>query len=126
MTIVLDENLPPRWRECLEDHAHAVLHWSEIGNPGDADDLILEAALQRNALILTQDLDFTRLLALRGTQLPSVIQLRVACPLPETVGAEVIKVLDKHADQLAEGCLISLNAATHRIRLLPLKRGDEQ
>ncbi|MCH7228325.1 DUF5615 family PIN-like protein [Haloferula sp. A504] len=125
MTIILDENLPLRWREYLQVQSHEVLHWTEIGSPGDSDEVILEEALQRDALILTQDLDFTRLLALRGTRLPSVVQLRVACPIPEEVGAQVLEVLESHANQLATGCLVSLNAAAHRIRLLPLKRkGD--
>lgn len=126
MIIILDENLPQRWREHLQAGSHEVFHWTEIGNAGDADALILDEALRRGAVILTQDLDFTRLLALRGSRLPSVIQIRVACPLPEEVGAQVLQVLASHADQLSEGCLVSLNAAAHRIRLLLLRREDGQ
>jgi predicted nuclease of predicted toxin-antitoxin system len=47
--IILDENLPPRWRDCLEAESHAVFHWTEIGRAGDADEVILDEALRRGA-----------------------------------------------------------------------------
>lgn len=71
-------------------------------------------------VICTQDLDFTRILALRGVNLLSIVQLRVDCPLPEVVGPMLIEVLKNHAAQLKEGCLITLDSKRHRVRLLPL------
>lgn len=72
-------------------------------------------------MIVTQDLDFTRMLALRGTRLPSVIQLRVQCPIPEVIGPALLEILHHFRDQLLSGCLITLDPDRHRLRLLPLR-----
>jgi len=80
----------------------------------------LEYASAHQAIIITQDLDFTRMLALHGSKLPSVIQLRVDCPTPEIIGDAVLSILKNHWDQLEAGCLITLDANRHRLRLLPL------
>jgi predicted nuclease of predicted toxin-antitoxin system len=71
--------------------------------------------------VVTQDLDFTRMLATRGATLPSIIQLRVDCPIPEVIGPALISVLHAHRQSLETGCLISLDHANHRLRLLPIR-----
>ena len=88
---------------------------------GDPDDVLFAHAQLKEAIILTQDLDFTRMLALRGSALPSVIQLRVGCPIPQVVGSAVLLILEIYRNQLNAGCLISLEPDRHRIRLLPLQ-----
>jgi predicted nuclease of predicted toxin-antitoxin system len=118
--LIIDENLPARWKEFFSPHGIEALHWTEIGKAGDPDEMILDDAAAQNTGIVTQDLDFTRLLALRGSRLPSVIQLRVPCPIPEIVGIALLRVLQDHERHLMEGCLISLDLDRHRLRLLPL------
>jgi len=118
--VILDENLPPRWREFLAPFHIDATHWTDIGKHGDPDEFIFDYACAHQAIILTQDLDFTRMLALQGARLPSVIQLRVDCPTPEVVGNAVLSVLKNHRQQLEAGCLITLDANRHRLRLLPL------
>jgi predicted nuclease of predicted toxin-antitoxin system len=119
--LIIDENLPPRWKDFFATHGIQALHWTEIGKAGDPDEIILDHAVTKTAVIVTQDLDFTRLLALRGSRLPSVIQLRVTCPIPEIVGNALLKVLQDYRKQLDQGCLISLDLDRHRLRLLPLR-----
>lgn len=121
MNLIIDENLPPRWCDYLAPHGITSAHWPDIGNFGDPDDAIFDYACDHGSVIVTQDLDFTRMLALRGTRLPSVIQLRVQCPIPETIGSALLEILNKHRDQLLAGCLITLDYDRHRLRLLPLK-----
>lgn len=72
-------------------------------------------------VICTQDLDFTRILALRGANLPSVVQLRVDCPIPKFAGKLLLEVLKSHGTQLQEGCLITIDSKRQRLRLLPLR-----
>ena len=120
MIVILDENLPPRWREFLAPYDIEAIHWRNIGKNGDSDDLIFAYASTHQSIIITQDLDFTRMLALHGSKLPSVIQLRVDCPIPEIIGDGVVNVLQNHWQQLKAGCLITLDANRHRLRLLPL------
>ena len=120
MILVLDENLPPRWRDFLSPFGISATHWRDIGKIGDSDETIFDYACAHESIIITQDLDFTRILALRGARLPSVIQLRVQCPTPEVIGQALLSVLKNHRQQLGDGCLISLDLNRHRIRLLPL------
>ena len=120
MTLILDENLPPRWRDFLATFNIRAIHWRDIGKPGDPDETLFDYASSHEAIIITQDLDFTRMLALRGERLPSVIQLRVESPVPEFIGQALLGVLHNHQQQLKDGCLISLDLNRHRLRLLPL------
>jgi len=120
VNLIIDENLPPRWCDYLAPYGITATHWPDIGNFGDPDDMIFDYACDKGYVIVTQDLDFTRLLALRGARLPSVIQLRVSCPTPEIIGPTLLKVLTNHREQLLSGCLISLDYDHHRLRLLPL------
>ena len=120
MKLILDENLPPRWCDFLAAFGVAATHWKDLGDIGDPDEVIFDYACAHNAIIVTQDLDFTRILALRGTLLPSVIQLRVQCPIPEMIGQALLEILANHQPQLDAGCLISVDHKRHRIRLLPL------
>lgn len=97
-----------------------AIHWLDIGSAGDPDEVIFEYACEHEMVICTQDLDFTRILALRGANLPSIIQLRVDCPLPEVIGTMLLEVLKNYGIQLEEGCLITIDSKRHRLRLLPL------
>jgi predicted nuclease of predicted toxin-antitoxin system len=120
--LIIDENLPPSWVAYLTPAGHEPLHWRQIGKPGDPDEIIFQYAKENACIILSQDLDFTRMLALSGESLPSVIQLRVDCPLPEHIGKEVLFVLESFASELNSGCLVSIDIDTRRLRLLPLHK----
>lgn len=121
MNIIIDENLPPVWCEYLKQRGHHAVHWKDIGSLGDPDEVIFDTAQANGSVILTQNLDFTRMIALRGTKLPSLIQLRVDCPIPSKVGHSVIQILKTYETPLKQGALLSLENNQHRIRLLPLK-----
>jgi predicted nuclease of predicted toxin-antitoxin system len=94
VSLIIDENLPPRWQDFLAHHGITATHWRDIGKVGDPDDTIFDYACDEQSIIVTQDLDFTRILALRGTRLPSVIQLRVQCPIPEIIGQALMEILE--------------------------------
>jgi predicted nuclease of predicted toxin-antitoxin system len=121
VNVLIDENLPPRWKEDLASFDIPAKHWTEIGNAGDPDELLFTYARQNGFTIITQDLDFSRMLAFYGTKIPSVIQLRIQAPVPEVVGEMVITVLKDHSEHLEKGCLISLDGVRKRFRLLPFE-----
>ena len=120
MKLIIDENLPPRWCDYLAPSGIIATHWKDIGRIGEPDEIIFDYACDHNAIIVTQDLDFTRILALRGAHLPSVIQLRVNCPIPEIIGQALLEILQNHSQQLNTGCLIAIEHSRHSIGLLPL------
>lgn len=121
MIIVIDNCLPISWVSFLQQYGHTTHHWRELGKPNAADSEILGWATSNNALILTQDLDFTKLLFQLQTNMPSIIQLRIDDIRPANIGEDVLNVLTQHAEELGRGALITIKGHKARLRLLPIK-----
>jgi predicted nuclease of predicted toxin-antitoxin system len=66
VNLIIDGNLPPRWHDFLALSGISATHWRDIGNLGDPDDRIFDYACEQDAIIITQDLDFTRILPCAG------------------------------------------------------------
>jgi predicted nuclease of predicted toxin-antitoxin system len=81
---------------------------------------IMNWAREHQAVVLTQDLDFTKLLFQSRASMPSVIQLRLADVRPKTIGPEVLLILAQQNMPLERGALITVNGRKSRLRLLPL------
>jgi len=81
----------------------------------------MDWAKQNNAIVLTQDLDFTQLLFQSRAALPSVIQLRIDDVRPASIGENVLLVLEHHKDDLQRGALITITGQKSRLRLLPIQ-----
>ena len=77
-------------------------------------------AHENAAVVLTQDLDFTKLLFQTGVALPSVIQLRLDDVRPTSIGEDVLLVLNHHEEQLRRGALVTVRGHRSRLRILPL------
>lgn len=120
MIIVLDNCLPVSWVAYLQGHGHTARHWRELGPANAPDSEIMLWAQKNGAVVLTQDLDFTRLLFQARVKLPSVIQLRLDDVRPAGIGEDVILALKQFADELRRGALITIKGHKSRLRLLPL------
>ena len=53
---------------------------------------------------------------------PSVVQLRTENVVPEAVVQRVAETMTLVASDLAQGALVTIDPARHRVRLLPLTR----
>ena len=71
-------------------------------------------------VVFTHDLDFGAALALTRAEGPSVIQVRTQDVTPEHLEPQVISVLENNKALLETGCLIVLDEARSRVRILPL------
>ncbi len=120
MTIVIDNCLPLSWVEFLREHGHSACHWRELGPPNAPDTEIMQWASRNDAVVLTQDLDFTKLLFQSRAPLPSVIQLRLDDVRPKSIGEDVLLILEQQKDNLRRGALITVKGHKSRLRLLPL------
>jgi predicted nuclease of predicted toxin-antitoxin system len=121
MKILIDMNLAPSWVSVLNQAGHDALHWSSVGNPTDDDPTILQWARQHGRLLFTHDLDFGALLASTRGSGPSVLQIRTHDVLPDAIGTLVVRVLTDHADAISQRALISVDEASARVRILPIK-----
>jgi len=123
MKILVDMNFSVRWAEALKAEGFEAVHWSAVGKPTDADAKILRYAEQNDYIILTNDLDFSALLAFSRAVKPSVIQVRVKDAKPETLARPIVHCLKEWSAELEAGAVISIDVAKSRIHVLPL--GEE-
>ena len=70
--------------------------------------------------ILTSDLDFGTILAFTNEAKPSVFQVRTDKSMPYEIGLKVVHCLLQFETELQNGCLITLDDAKFRVRVLPL------
>jgi predicted nuclease of predicted toxin-antitoxin system len=121
MKILVDMNLSPRWAEFLAAEGLLAVHWSSIG-PGDTSDTeIMEFARCNDSIVMTQDLDFSAILAATNGDKPSVIQIRSEDTSPETIGTRVVAALHQHEADLMLGAIVAIDAVRARVRVLPLR-----
>ena len=120
MTILVDVSLSPLWIPFLVARGYEALHWSMVGSRAAPDTEIFQYAAENGHVIFTHDLDFGTLLAIRKTPGPSVIQIRCQDVLPSAVGELVVRALGATQVYLESGALVTIEAADHRIRVLPI------
>lgn len=62
-------------------------------------------------MVLTQDLEFSAILAAAQGRKPSVIQIRSDEVSPDLVGAIVVAVIRQMSEELKEGALVTIEPA---------------
>ena len=120
MTILVDMNLSPRWVDVLVAAGHDAVHWSTVGAPDAPDPVLMAWARDRRAVVFTNDLDFSAILAASGGRAPSVLQLRAQDLMPGAMGRTVLAALAQFRADLDAGALVTLDARRGRARKLPL------
>ena len=63
MKLLVDMNLSPSWAERLARHGFEAVHWSTIGAATAPDEEILTWADEHHFVVITNDLDFSAILA---------------------------------------------------------------
>jgi predicted nuclease of predicted toxin-antitoxin system len=121
MKILLDMNISPEWLSYLRLEGWECAHWSEIGEIGASDEEIFSWAARNDFIVFTHDLDFSAILAASKAIKPSVVQIRVQNILPEFNGARLVSILSLHAEQLAEGAIVTIEPSQSKVRILPLR-----
>jgi predicted nuclease of predicted toxin-antitoxin system len=113
-------NLAVDWVDFLEARGFSVQHWSRIGSGDADDDVIIEHCVSENAIVLTADLDFAELHALRGSGKPSVVQLRGSDQLPSALGHSVARALSVARRELERGAIVTVTLTKTRVAKLPI------
>ena len=119
MKVLIDMNLSPIWEEYLRINGYEAIHWIKIGAPNAPDKIIFEYARAHGFIVFTHDLDFGAILAATNADAPSVFQVRTQDLTPQNIGEKVIYCLNKFAPQLLVGCMLTLDDARSKVRLLP-------
>lgn len=121
LPLLADMNISPLTVAALRDAGWDILRVSDRLSKFATDPEILAFARQEGRVILTQDLDFSTLLALGGHNRPSLITLRLSDTDPAQVTARLIQILPQLQERLEQGCAATVDERTLRVRHLPLR-----
>jgi predicted nuclease of predicted toxin-antitoxin system len=119
--LLVDMNLSPSWIVRLARHGLEAVHWSTIGAATAPDDEILTWAHEHHFVVITNDLDFSAVLAAGAVDGPSVVQVRTQDLLSDAPVSIVAKALEAHREDIERGALLSIDEGGTRVRMLPLK-----
>jgi len=120
MKIIVDMCLSPKWAEALIAAGMDARHWSSLGAGTAPDSSIFDFARRNGFVILTADLDFGTLLAGARSGKPSVVQLRLPRISLERAWEPTLRALSRFRSEIDAGALVTIDAATTRVRILPL------
>lgn len=120
MRLLVDMNLSPSLVVMLEERGISAVHWSLVGDPGADDAVILKYAADNEFVIVTNDLDFSSILASTGGGGPSVIQIRADDLRPAILAPKILLAIAASAGDIKSGALVTVDTAKNRVRLLPL------
>jgi predicted nuclease of predicted toxin-antitoxin system len=119
--LLVDMNLSPSWIGLLARHGFEAVHWSTIGAATAPDYEILTWANEHGFVVVTNDLDFSSILAASAEATPSVVQIRTQDLLSDAVVSTVADALKAHREHIERGALLSIDEAATRVRVLPLR-----
>jgi predicted nuclease of predicted toxin-antitoxin system len=119
---LLDQNVSPALVGLLADADHLAEHVRDLGMREAPDDVVLAAARDAEAVLISSDTDFGELLARSNANEPSVILLRrQEGRRASEIASLIVANLQAVADDLASGAIVVLDDDRVRIRSLPLQ-----
>jgi predicted nuclease of predicted toxin-antitoxin system len=99
MHLVADESVEAYISAALIEAGHNVLEISEHA-PGLSDQDVLEFALERGEILLTNDKDFGDLVHAKGRKHKGVILMRLSGMNPRDKCARIVMVIGTHTEEL--------------------------
>lgn len=115
-----DMHISPVTCALLREAGYQVVRVSDVLSYKASDQQILEYARTQQMVIITQDLDFSALLAVANASGPSIISLRLGTVEPRAVAALLLRILPTVEAELVKGAIISVTEQKLRVRLLPV------
>jgi predicted nuclease of predicted toxin-antitoxin system len=120
MKFLIDENMPLSFAEILNGMGYDAVHVFEVGLDETDDAIILEHAKQNQQIIITFDLDFSRLVAVGKVQLPSVITFRTDAMTSDFFKQVMTQHLNNLNEALTGGALVTITDQNIRVKRLPV------
>jgi len=121
LRLLADMNISPKTVALLRERGWDIVRVPELLPLDASDEQVLERARADGRVVVTQDLDFSALLALSGEDCPSLVTLRLAASDPEGVARRLLEVLPEVAEALQEGSAVTVEETSVRIRKLPVE-----
>ena len=119
-SLLLDANLPPSLVHRLAATGVVAIHVRQLALADASDEQIVEHARKRGEVLVTHDLDFSRILVASGETTPSVIVLRLRHPTPAALANGITAALTRGDDDLRSGAIVTVEDSAIRVRMLPV------
>ena len=120
LRFLADVNISPLTVSALQDGGWEATRVPSECSPDASDREILSHARRTNRIVLTQDLDFSALLALGGYAQPSLITLRLSDPGPNVVNRRLLAALPHVKEDVRSGAAVTITDENLRVRPLPI------
>src|SRR5947207_11226061 len=118
MRLLADMGVSLRVVEWLRSSGHDAIHLRDEGLQTFPNGEIFQKAGREQRIVLTFDLDFGEILAASGGQTVSVILFRLRNTRSDFVIQRLADVLTQSSVELAEGAIVIVEDARHRVRTL--------
>jgi len=120
LEFIANMNISPLTVNELKKRGWRIVRVSEILEASTKDIELLNYARLHNKVLITQDLDFSAILALGGYEKPSVINIRIESPKPDLITRRIVKIVSEMKKELEVGIIVSVDEVTARYRNLPI------
>ncbi len=120
LRLLADVHISPLTVSELKTIGYEVYRITDFLSASASDTEIVELALQKEAVIITQYLDFSALVAQGGMSNPSIVSLRVSNASPDHISKILKTVLPEIETELEEGVIVSIEDTEYRLRKLPI------
>ena len=120
LKFIADIHISPLTVKALQNKGYDIVRITDKLPATASDKEIIQLAHQEKAVIITQDLDFSAIIAQSGLNGPSVVSLRVANAKPDIIARLLITVLPLIETELAVGAIISIDEREYRVKKLPV------
>lgn len=121
LKFLADIHISPLTVKELKNKGYDIIRITDKLPATASDKEIIQLARKEKLVIITQDLDFSAIIAQSGLNSPSVISLRVANAKPNIITQLLITILPLIEADIAEGAIVSIDEKEYRIKKLPVK-----
>jgi predicted nuclease of predicted toxin-antitoxin system len=122
---IADIHISPLTIKALQEKGYDIIRVTDKLPATSFDKEIIHLAYQEKAVIITQDLDFSAIIAKSGLKGPSIISLRVDNAKPDIITRILKTMLPLIETELREGAIVSINEKEYRIKKLPVIEGTQ-
>jgi predicted nuclease of predicted toxin-antitoxin system len=115
---MLDENLSPETVKVLQERGYSAVWLTEFVQLGATDTEIARAAVEANAIIVTQDLDFAEMFFFNSGYSVGTIVLRLRIQTVERVNERLLNFLKSMREQQVDlaNALFIIEDSRYRVR----------
>lgn len=122
MRFIVDQPVSPLIAASLRQAGHDAIHVIDRGMAAAPDTQIVALAEAEDRVVITQDNDFSALLALAASAKPSVIRFQMHDGRPVTQVRVLLANLQQLEADLHAGAIVVFEDAGIRVRRLPIAR----